>query len=112
FNLETPDSELFTKEEREPYKAISSAAPPALAIEVLLTVPELGHNEVLVHVSPDSSRVRIHPTPRYVLLETFVLDFVPGPLVDVPLPTIYKHGIPLFRSLYTLLRVLPAWTLH
>lgn len=28
------------------------------------------------------------------------------------LPTIYKHGIPLFRSLYSLLRVLPVWTLY
>ncbi|KAG6908195.1 hypothetical protein DXG01_005784 [Tephrocybe rancida] len=112
FNLETPDSDLFTKDEREPYKSISSSPPPPLEIQVLLTIPELTHNQVLVHLSPDSSRVRIHPTPRFVLLETFVLDFTPGPPVDVPLPTIYKHGIPLFRSLYTLLRVLPAWKLH
>lgn len=28
------------------------------------------------------------------------------------LPTIYKHGIPLFRSLYSLLRVLPVWKLY
>ncbi|KAG6860393.1 hypothetical protein C0995_011672 [Termitomyces sp. Mi166 len=112
FNLETPDSDLFTKEDREPYKSISSVPPPPLEIQVLLTVPELANNQVLVHLPPDSSRVRIHPTPRFVLLETFVLDFVPGPQADVPLPTIYKHGILLFRSLFTLLMVLPAWKLH
>lgn len=84
-----------------------------LEIQVLLTIPELGHNQVLVHVSPDSSRMRINPTPRFILLETFVLDFIPSHSpADVPLPTIYKHGIPLFRSLFTLLRLLPAWKLH
>ncbi|KAG5644422.1 hypothetical protein DXG03_008517 [Asterophora parasitica] len=114
FNLETPDSELFSKEEREPYKSISLALPPPpLEIQVLLTIPELTHNQVLVHISPDSSRVRIHPTPRYVLLESYVLDFIPARApADVPLPTIYKHGIPLFRSLFTLLRILPVWKLH
>ncbi|KAG6865295.1 hypothetical protein C0991_003680 [Blastosporella zonata] len=105
-------SDLFTKDERELYKSISTSPPPTLEIQVLLTIPELTHNQVLVHLSPDSSRVRIHPTPRFILLETFLLDFIPGPPVDVPLPTIYKHGIPLFRSLFTLLRVLPAWKLH
>ncbi|KAG6872210.1 hypothetical protein C0995_011973, partial [Termitomyces sp. Mi166 len=80
FNLETPDSDLFTKEERESYKSISFVPLPPLKIEVLLTVPEL--------------------------------DFVLGPQADVPLPTIYKHGILLFCSLFTLLRVMPAWKLH
>jgi len=28
---------------------------------------------------------------------------------SVALPTIYKNGIPLFRSLFSLLRILPAW---
>ena len=30
----------------------------------------------------------------------------------IALPTIYKHGIPLFRSVYSLLRVLPVWKLY
>lgn len=111
--METPDSELFTRESREPYKSISVSPPPPLEIQVLLTIPELTHNQVLVYLSPDSSRIRISPTPRFVLLESFVLELVPHPNpADVALPTIYKHGIPLFRSLYTLLRILPAWKLH
>ncbi|KNZ73609.1 Autophagy-related protein 13 [Termitomyces sp. J132] len=109
FNMEIPDCELFTKDNREVYKAVP---PRRMEIQVLLTVPELGHNEVLVHLPPNSSRVRIQPVPRFVLLETYILDVIPGPPTDVPLATIYKHCILLFRSLFTLLRVLPAWKLY
>ncbi|KAG5340692.1 hypothetical protein C0989_000735 [Termitomyces sp. Mn162] len=109
FNMENADCELLTKDNRELYKA---EPPPGLEIQVLLTVPALGHNEVLVHLPPNSSRVRIQPVPCFVLLETFVFDVILGPPADVPLATIYKHCILPFRSLFTLLRVLPAWKLH
>jgi len=33
-------------------------------------------------------------------------------MLFIALPTIYKHGIPLFRSLYSLLRVLPVWNIY
>ena len=33
-------------------------------------------------------------------------------ILIVALPTIYKHGIPLFHSLYSLLRVLPVSKLY
>ncbi|KAG7095008.1 hypothetical protein E1B28_005802 [Marasmius oreades] len=120
FNLETPDSDLFTRDAREPYKSLSSASPPPLEIQVLLTIPELTNNQVLVYQAPDSSRVRVTPTPKSILLERWVLAFTPRDHHDsldaeehvhVALPTIYKHGIPLFRSLYSLLRILPAWKL-
>ncbi|KAL0567159.1 autophagy protein 13 [Marasmius crinis-equi] len=121
FNLETPDSDLFTKEAREPYRSLSSSpAPPPLEIQVLLTIPDLTNNQVLVYQAPDSSRVRVEPTPKSILLESFVLAFTPRDRresldadehVHVALPTIYKHGIPLFRSLYSLLRISPAWKL-
>ncbi|KAF8900759.1 autophagy-related protein 13-domain-containing protein [Gymnopilus junonius] len=123
FNLETPDSDLFTKEAREPYKSISLAlplGPPPLEIQVLLSIPELTNNQVLVYMSPDSSRVRIEPTPRYILLETWSLDMNTQSQnqnhrdtnTDVALPIIYKHGIVLFRSVFSLLRVLPAWKFY
>ncbi|KAF6743482.1 autophagy-related protein 13-domain-containing protein [Ephemerocybe angulata] len=119
FNLETQDSDLFTREAREPYKNISQAPPPGpppLEIQVVLTVPELAHNQVLVYLTPDSSRARIEPTPKLIVLETYTLTFAPHTVepasIDVALPTIYKHGIPLFRSLFSLLRVLPAWKLY
>jgi autophagy-related protein 13 len=154
FNLETPDSDLFTREAREPYRNISLSPPPGpppLEIQVLLSIPELTNNQVLIHRSDDSSvqqpslpttgpsrsQLRIEPTPQSIVLETWTLAFVPhtsnnrlGDQGDyhrltpdkqttkysycsvLALPTIYKHGIPLFRSLYSLLRILPVWKLY
>ncbi|KAJ3507799.1 hypothetical protein NLJ89_g6097 [Agrocybe chaxingu] len=119
--METPDSDLFTKEAREPYRYVSQAAPPgppSFDVQVLLAIPELTNNQVLVYMSPDSSRVRIEPTPAFVLLEQWTLQFTPTGAgqgahanvhTDVALPIIYKHGIVLFRSIFSLLRILPAW---
>ncbi|KAL0959076.1 hypothetical protein HGRIS_014375 [Hohenbuehelia grisea] len=132
FNLETPDSELFTKDARDPYKSLSSytlpAVPPPLEIQVLLVIPELAPNQVLVHMATDITsshvRTRIDPTPRFILLESHSLSFAhhypnssfnsstltsSNSSLEVAPSTIYKHGIPLFRSLFSLLRILPAW---
>jgi autophagy-related protein 13 len=104
------------------YRSVSTSPPPApLELQVLLSIPELTNNQVLVHLAPDSSRSRIDPTPRHILLESWLLKFTPTPQhqyrheedrPDVAPPTIYKHGIPLFRSLYSLLRILPTWKLY
>lgn len=127
FNLETLDSDLFTKEAREPYRNISQApsiGPPPLQIQVLLSVPELANNQVLVCMSPqtESSRVRIEPTPKFVVLETWTLKCTPhhagydenlsNANMDSALPIIYKHGIILFRSVYSMLRILPTWKFY
>ena len=79
-------------------------------------IPQLAANQVLVYLAPDSSRVRIEPTPRYIVLESWNLEYVQHrddrhQTQDVAPSTMYKHGIPLFRSIFTLLRVLPAWKL-
>lgn len=116
FNLETPDPEAF-KEHTRIYRSISSAPTvPLFQVQVLLCIPELASNQVLVYLAPDSSRVRIDPTPRYIVLESWNLEYAPFPrnqphTLDVAPSTMYKHGIPLFRSIFTLLRVLPAWKL-
>lgn len=116
FNLETPDSDLL-KESLRVYRTISSSSPPPFELQVLLSVPELSSNQVLVHLAPDSSRLRIDPIPQHIVLETWALNFIPSvPNTehpgDVAPSTIYKHGIPLFRSLYSLLRILPSWKLY
>lgn len=109
---------MFTKDVRDKYRFISTyPPPPPLEIQVLLSIPELTNNQVLVYLAPDSSRVRIEPTPRHIVLESWVLSFTPHDIdeedgVDVAPPTIYKHGIPLFRSLFSFLRILPAWKLY
>ncbi|KAL4063866.1 autophagy-related protein 13-domain-containing protein [Scleroderma citrinum] len=130
FNLETPDSDLF----RDPlriYRTISSSAPPPppFELQVLLSIPEISSNQVLVYLAPDSSRLRIDPTPQHIVLESWLLHFAPSTPTarspyrnddhddndehpgDVAPSTIYKHGIPLFRSIYSLLRILPSWKL-
>lgn len=73
---------------------------------------------MLVYQASDASRLAVDPSPRFILLERWLLAFNPTPSGsressegDVAPSTIYKHGIPLFRSLFTLLRVLPAWRL-
>ena len=87
-------------------------------LQVLLSVPDLSANQVLVCRGADSSRLRIEPTPKFILLESWSVQFSPrrgassGDGADLGLSTVYKHGIGLFRSIYTLLRVLPTWKLH
>jgi autophagy-related protein 13 len=81
-----------------------------------LKVPEPSNNRALVYIPPDGSRVKIERNKRYILLEQWMMQVDPGAPVDASgdkaLPIIYKHGIVLFRSLFSLLRVLPAWKLH
>lgn len=115
FNLEIPESNLF-KDNIRLYRSVSTAQSiPPFELQVLLSVPELNNNQVLVHVTPGSSRVRIDPPPKFILLETWVVNFIPGGSqhsVDVAPSTIYKLGIALFRSVYALLRILPTWKSH
>ncbi|KAF8273506.1 autophagy-related protein 13-domain-containing protein [Lactarius quietus] len=117
FNLETPDAEIF-KEHMRPYRNLSSTPSPLpFELQVLLSVPDLTANQALVCRGADSSRLRIDPIPNYILLESWSVQFSShrqdsGSDTDFGLSTVYKHGIGLFRSIYTLLRVLPTWKLH
>ena len=115
FNLEIPESSLF-KDNIRLYRSVSTAqSTPPFELQVLLSVPELSNNQVLVHVPPGSSRVRVDPPPKFILLETWVVNFVHGGSHhsgDVAPSTIYKLGIALFRSVYALLRILPTWKSH
>ncbi|KAJ7437402.1 phosphorylated protein that interacts with Vac8p, partial [Mycena latifolia] len=116
FNLETPLAASATTPtgELDAYRALSAApAPRPLAVQVLLAVPPPGGGTALVHAP---SRTRVEPSPRFVLLEEWVLAFAPPASsaatdeeADVAPPTIYKNAIPLFRALFALLRILPAW---
>jgi autophagy-related protein 13 len=86
-------------------------------LQVLLSVPDLSANQVLVCRGADSSRLRIEPIPNYIYSNPGLFSSRPaGRAVagdtDFGLSTVYKHGIGLFRSIYTLLRVLPTWKLH
>ncbi|EJD41889.1 hypothetical protein AURDEDRAFT_115310 [Auricularia subglabra TFB-10046 SS5] len=114
FNLETNETDAF-REALRPYRSLSSGSlPPPLLLSVLLIIPELNNGEVVVF-NGGPHRTPVHPTPSSILLEQWSLDFQPAQgaqAEDIPLATVYKHAIATFRSIYTLLRVLPAWRIH
>lgn len=109
---------MFPREVKERYKR-ATVSPPPFELQVLLSVPELINNQVLVQLNSNASRTRIDPTPRFILLESWKFTHTSTrPFDDIDgrdpkvLPTIYKHAITLFRSLYTFLRLLPSWALY
>lgn len=75
----------------------------------------LGHSGPSNLSAGGSSGVR---SPRLtrpnVLLERWTLTLVPpfSPSAPPELPSVYKQAIVLFRTLYTLMRTLPAWGLY
>ena len=107
------------------FRAISSmSTPPTLVIHAVLTIPDLGSNKALVALGPSDLRLKIEPTPRAILLETWTLSATPlagasassslssSDPGELSLAAVYKHAISLFRSLYTLSRQLPAARLY
>lgn len=94
-----------------------------MVLDIVLDTADLTPNQVLVLSTPTCQRIRVdgHPSgiasPRVqrtnVVLERWTLQLVPPfPAVPPELPSVYKQAIILFRSLYTLVRALPAWGLH
>ncbi|KAK7014336.1 autophagy-related protein 13-domain-containing protein [Favolaschia claudopus] len=115
FNLETPVAAplSFQSSDFQAYRSVSSVRrPEPLTIQVFLAIPSSG---TLVHVPTNA---RICSDYRLVLLEEWRLEYpTPGSWTRVrsddqvpPEPaTIYKAAISLFRSVFSLLRILPAW---
>ncbi|KAG9056858.1 hypothetical protein FS842_009378 [Serendipita sp. 407] len=122
FNLETPDTDIH-RDHMRAFRAISTlGTPPTLTLHVVLTIPELGANQALVAVDAFDARLRMEPTPRAILLETWTLSVshpAPGSASlsssdsgEISIAAVYKHAISLFRALYTLCRQLPAARLY
>ena len=105
-----------------------------MAIEVYLDSAQLGQKECLVLVDDTGRRTEVaealatsadsspRPTahggrPCEVVLERWTVDmgssdgYTSEDLQD-QLPNVYKKGVPLFRSLYTFARLMPAYKLH
>ncbi|EKM77455.1 hypothetical protein AGABI1DRAFT_130157 [Agaricus bisporus var. burnettii JB137-S8] len=104
-HLDLRTSDLFTKDARELYRQITRHPPPPFDLEVVLSIPELAPDQAL-------PRVQVDPAPRSVLLEVWSVSLAGSENTSVTPPPIYKHGMALFRSIYTLLRTLPAWSLY
>lgn len=127
FNLETPDTDLH-RDHMRAYRALSTLSTlPTLTLHIVLTIPELSTNRALVAVDAVNTRIRIEPTPRAILLESWTISATPPPSsnsssgssslsasesAELSLSAVYKHAISLFRSIYTLAHTLPASKLH
>src|SRR5258708_40023080 len=92
------------------YRQISThVQQTTLTLHVVLTIPELRSNQVVVLQGEGGSRVRIDPTPRGVLLESWVLSILSpsassaasisstslSDSQEVSLAAVYKHAISL-----------------
>ncbi|KLO18289.1 hypothetical protein SCHPADRAFT_993713 [Schizopora paradoxa] len=138
FNIETVDADTFKDHLKtyRSVSSLSTAALQPLELQVLLTVPELAPNQVLTYRPQGRSRLCVEPPGgsgqvRNIILERWSCKFLPPPpssstssvsdtssvsttstateeATSVPLPTVYKHAMSTFRSLYTLLQVLPS----
>lgn len=131
FNLVVDDSDLIAHEVALwATSDFTEPRPPPLFIEIFLDAGELTRNQTLV-INDDRGRkwdalaaienmasARGVPknwqktSPR-IVLERWKIHLgqpedVPRSFFD-PMPNVYKKGVVLFRSLYTYLRILPAW---
>ncbi|KAF9029776.1 hypothetical protein BDZ89DRAFT_1159612 [Hymenopellis radicata] len=89
----------------------SRPRPPPFSVHVVLVLPDLPATQVAVSLP---SRVPLPATMKEILLERWSISLSAAPSHTSAdgsddLPTVYKHGIPLFRGAWSLLRVLPAW---
>lgn len=111
FNLELPAVDSL-QDKLRPWRASSAAleeSPPPMVVEVYLDASRLTPSQHVV--LPESSL----ETREEIILERWVVQCEPladgeTPLTD--LPAIYKRGISSMRSLYTMARLLPTWTLR
>ena len=135
FNVTLDETDVLLDDLR-PWKRpeLSTNPPPPLVIEVYVDTSHLSHNQALVVIDDAGKRWDVADTlassadssPRpskkggrfcEVVLERWTIelgdaeDYTPSELNDA-LPNVYKKGVVLFRSLYTLARFLPAWKLY
>lgn len=124
FNIETVDTDAF-REELKFWKTIDVSASsftktPPLVIDVVLLTRDLTSNQTLVllgdfgqrwDVESGGARRRLASTE--IVLERWTVEWEPFTAQDIPeLPVTYKKSIVVFRSLFTLTRLLPAWKLR
>ncbi|CCG82263.1 Autophagy protein 13 [Taphrina deformans PYCC 5710] len=124
FNIDTVETDTFRDELRS-WKLMDVSTADArpsipLTIDVMLVTRDLTANQTLVLVDSNGDRIDIETGgPRRkldtgaVLLERWQVTWEPSELEESPeLPVIYKKSIVVFRALYTLTRLLPAWRLR
>ncbi|KND02920.1 uncharacterized protein SPPG_02001 [Spizellomyces punctatus DAOM BR117] len=129
FNLETLDIESL-KEELKYWRAhaITSPQPPPLIIDIFLDLSALTASQVLMlrdeltqrrqrigheHLQAVDPSTGISGRHKSVLLESWQLTLSHPIASQAPeLPVVYKKSVALFRSLYSYVRLLPAYRLY
>ncbi|KAI8972334.1 autophagy-related protein 13-domain-containing protein [Pilobolus umbonatus] len=86
-----------------------------MVVDIYLDVSKLSHNQSLV-IADDNlrwGRIPLHGTVTHILIESWELTLNhPTPDYPVDLPNVYKRSIVFFRSLHSLVRLLPAYELY
>ncbi|KAI9304061.1 autophagy-related protein 13-domain-containing protein [Cunninghamella echinulata] len=125
FNIATEDIEIL-KDELKYWRTLAiqstEVEPPPMIIDIYLDTSKLAQNQALMVTDETLRRNRVdlgtsQTNAAYgvqrILIETWTLT-LNHPLPDFPvdLPNIYKRSIVFFRSLHSLVRLLPAYNLH
>ncbi|KAH8927782.1 hypothetical protein BT69DRAFT_724041 [Atractiella rhizophila] len=111
-------------------RVTSTLEVPDLVLEILVEAVNMTHQQALVLTDQKGHRTKVDDAPNLnadvspttplpinrkktrVVLERWRLSFEPSiPHPPPELPLVYKKCIILFRTLYTLLRTLPSWSL-
>ncbi|KAL0093429.1 autophagy-related protein 13-domain-containing protein [Phycomyces blakesleeanus] len=120
FNVVTEDVETL-REELKHWRRLSvrngEEEPPPMVLDIFLDTTDIRQDYSLVAVDENLQRNRVgldssheHPDGvQRVLIETWVLALKhPPPDTPVDLPNLYKRSIIFFRSLHSLVRLLPG----
>lgn len=116
FNLEMDGSQLF-KDDFKPWKSHDIIGLPPLVIETYLDLRALSEDQQLMAEDATSGgRTVIEKAGKKseIVLERWLFEFDLTTIdpQNSALPVIYKHLIVMFRSLYTLANLLPAYALR
>ncbi|VEU22028.1 DEKNAAC103025 [Brettanomyces naardenensis] len=111
FNIELEDSGLLSPEDLALWKTRDILLMPPLVVETVLDLRGLEPNQTLV--VDDGTIVKTEKKSE-IVLERWLVEFDLNTFDNdsVELPGIYKKLIILFRSLYMLVRLLPAYRLQ
>jgi autophagy-related protein 13 len=110
--LELEESDRF-RDDLRPWRSceVSDSIPP-LVVETYLDLRSLNEQQPLVLVDSIGKAWNAPSKRSEVVLERWVIEFVPPEAIDDELPVVYKKAIVVFRSLYTYVHVMPSWILR
>lgn len=125
FNIELDETDAFREELRlwrtaDVSEPEANLIPPALIVDVVLSTRDLTPNQTLILLDDNGTRwdvehggIRRRLPYAEIVLERWSIDLRCPPVKEPPeLPVAYKKSIVVFRSLYALTRLLPAWRLR